>query len=95
MRRILCALIVVLMLAVPALAANTDSFARTQLNSQTKQIETLQAQVKALTVLVEQQKASLAALQQKVDNNLTLIKALAKALEQGRGAAAPGSPAVN
>lgn len=80
MRRILSALAIVVVLAAPALA-ETDSYARNKLNTQAKQIETLQAQVRALTVLVEQQSAKLAALQAKTDANLTLIKGLATTLD--------------
>lgn len=97
MRRILCSLVVVLVLAAPALA-ETDSFARSKLNNQAKEIAALQAQVKALAVLVEQQKSKLAELQARADSNLTLIKALAKAVEstspqapQTGGAAGGGS----
>jgi len=74
--------------ASPALA-QTDSFARTKLTTQDKRIETLETQVRALTVLVESQKAQIAELQRKSEANLTLIKALAGALPPAAQPAAP------
>lgn len=74
--------------AGPALA-QTDSFARTKLTAHEKRIETLEAQVRALTVLVESQKAQIAELQRKSEANLTLIRALAGALPPAAQPAAP------
>jgi uncharacterized protein YlxW (UPF0749 family) len=65
--------------AAPALA-ETDSFARKKIEAQEQRIQTLEAQVRALTVLVEEQTARTGELQAKVEANLTLIKALAGAL---------------
>ncbi|WP_028587138.1 hypothetical protein [Desulfocurvus vexinensis] len=74
--------------AGPALA-QTDSFARTKLAAQDKRIETLEAQIRALTVLAESQKTQIAELQRKSEANLKLIKALAGALPP---AAQPDAP---
>lgn len=79
MRRLAGSVVLVLLLALPALA-DTDTFARSKLNAQDKRIESLEAQVRALTVLVGNLKEQNGELQRKVDTNLTLIKGLASAL---------------
>jgi hypothetical protein len=81
------ALVLAALLAAPALA-DTDALARKRLDAQEQRIQALETQVRALTVLTEEQGARIAALQAKTESNLTLIKALAQALTP----AAPPAP---